>query len=124
MIEAIVGTVEGGGVTRFVPTDAVVVQLFLELAELFLVAVVDEEGCLPKFDGGLRGLLLAVSIDNLVKICVVEIVGDNVEHCVSTQLSPHVLDDVGLVFEFETVGVIGLSVGLCHVHEPLLGLDE
>ncbi len=49
--------------------------------------------------------------------------GDNGECQVPIKLSPHVFDDVCLVFELETVGIIGLSIGLLQVHETLLGKD-
>jgi hypothetical protein len=55
---------------------------------------------------------------------VVFLLGDNVECRVPIKLSSHVLDDVCLVFELETVGIIGLSIGLCHVHKALFGKDK
>ena len=46
-------------------------------------------------------------IIDLVKGLFVEIFGHNIESSGAVELATHVADDVGLVFEFNTVRVVG-----------------
>ena len=78
LVQTIVGIVECDGLAVLVPTDAVVVKLFLELVELVLVAVVDEETCFPQFCGRFLHHVFLVVACELVAVFVACFIGDNV----------------------------------------------
>ena len=120
LVEMVVGSIKCGRVAILVPTNAVVVEFFLELVVFDLVAVGGEESGLPLFCGALLDLVLFILGSQLVVVFAIFLVADGVKHGVTVELSSHVLDDVGLVLEFEAEGVKRLSVALVHIHEPFL----
>ena len=124
LVEMVVGSIKCGRVAIFVPTNAVVVEFFLELVVFDLVAVGGEESGFPLFCSALLDLVLFILGSQLAVVLAVFFVADGVEHAVSVWLSSHVLDDIGLVLEFEVEGVKRLSVALAHVHQPFLCQDQ
>jgi len=117
LIQAIARAVECCRVAVCVPTDVVIVHLFLQLVEFCRVTVDDEEACFPRLGCSCFDCISFGVGCEFVVLFIVGVHADNIKCGVSVELSSHVLDDVGLVLEFEAVGVRGLSFTLHHVHE-------
>ena len=120
LVQTVAGSIKCGRVAILVPTNAVVVEFFLELVAFDLVAVGGEESGFPLFGGALLDFVLFIVGSQLAVVLAVFFVADGIQHTVSVKLSSHVLDDVGLILKFEVEGVKGLSVALAHIDEPFL----
>ena len=120
LVQTITGSIKCGGVAVFVPTNVVVVEFFLELVVFDLIAVGSKEDGFPLLCSALLDFVSFIISSQLAAVLTVFFVADGVEHGVMAELSSHVLDDVGLVLEFEAEGVKRLSVALAHIHEAFL----